>query len=241
MKRFINNVRLPAAALLAGLLASCGGGGSGGGGSGTSTDLVYRVEVTNLTNAQPLSPVVVIMHKTGYASPFDIGTSASLELERLAEGGQTNPLVQAANADGNVLEVKTITGNIAPGTTKSVDFVVLGRDRSGLRVSLASMLTNTNDGFAGVDRLGIAGLAVGQEAELTLDAMDAGTEANTETAATVPGQGGTGFDATRDDPTAVITLHPGVVGADDGLTGSGLTQANRFDNPVAQVTIRRLQ
>ena len=45
----------------------------------------YDVTVTNLTNAQPLSPVAVIAHQEGY-SVFSIGTPATAGLENLAEG-----------------------------------------------------------------------------------------------------------------------------------------------------------
>ncbi len=220
MNRFTNSGRVLSMLLLGTLLASCGGGGSGGSSGAT---LSYHVELTNLTNGQPLSPVVIVVHHAGYVV-FNVGDAASTELERLAEGGNTAALVQAASTDPNVIAVKTIGTGIAPGGSAAVDFSVRGRDRSGLLVTLVSMLTNTNDAFTGLASTSIAGLSVGEETEITTNAYDAGTEANTETAATVPGPagGGTGFSPTRDDPTGVVTLHPGVVSVDDGLTGSVL-------------------
>jgi len=73
-------------------------------------------------------------------------------------------------------------------------------------------------------------------------AYDAGTEANSETAATIPGPaaGGEGYNSTRDDRDTVGG-HPGVISADDGLTGSALDASHRFDNPVARITITRLE
>ena len=46
---------------------------------------------------------------------------------------------------------------------------------------------------------------------------------------------------TRDDVVNTVHLHPGVVSKDDGLPGSALTQAQRWDNPVALLTIKRTQ
>jgi hypothetical protein len=35
-------------------------------------------------------------------------------------------------------------------------------------------------------------------------------------------------------------MHPGIISKDDGLTTSALTSINRWDNPVARITITRL-
>ena len=74
-----------------------------------------------------------------------------------------------------------------------------------------------------------------------LSTYDAGTEANSESAGTVPAQGGEGFNAVRDDSKGAVRLHSGVVSADDGLSTSSLKSINRFDNPTAKVVIKRIQ
>ena len=81
--------------------------------------------------------------------------------------------------------------------------------------------------------------------KLTARAYDTGTEANTESADTVPGPaagGGAqeGFNAARDDVRDAVFVHAGVITADDGLTSSTLSFTNRWDNPVMQVEIERL-
>ena len=85
-------------------------------------------------------------------------------------------------------------------------------------------------------------MAVGDAVTLRAIAYDSGTEANTETAATIPGPagGGEGFNAARDDIADQVAMHSGVVGQDDGFATSDLTGQHRFDNPVAQVTIERI-
>lgn len=73
-------------------------------------------------------------------------------------------------------------------------------------------------------------------------AYDAGTEANTEAAAHIPGPagGGEGFNVARDDIADRVAIHSGVVSQDDGFAASDLTGQHRFDNPVAQVRIERI-
>ncbi|HFQ61119.1 MAG TPA: hypothetical protein ENK39_02315, partial [Epsilonproteobacteria bacterium] len=71
---------------------------------------------------------------------------------------------------------------------------------------------------------------------------DAGTEANSELASTIPGPagGGEGFNAARDDKD-FVSVHEGVVTKDDGLSTSALTQMHKWDNPAASVSIERVK
>ena len=63
---------------------------------------------------------------------------------------------------------------------------------------------------------------------MNMDVWDSGTEANSETAATIPGPagGGEGFNATRDD-SDTVSFHSGVISQDDGLTSR---QDRRFNS-----------
>jgi hypothetical protein len=108
------------------------------------------------------------------------------------------------------------------------------------------MLVNSNDAFAALDAQDLSALPVGQSVAFDLPAYDSGTEANTETADTVPGPaaaGGaqTGFDASRDDVADRVHAHAGIVSADDGLAGSALAAVHRWDNPVARLQVRRVR
>lgn len=100
------------------------------------------------------------------------------------------------------------------------------------------MILPTNDGFVGLDSLAIPqtpGTYV-----YYLNAYDAGTEANSESTATVPGpaSGGEGFNALRDDMN-FVRIHPGVISAQDGLAGSDLSGDHRWDNPVVKLVVTR--
>ena len=200
----------------------------------------YQISVSNLTNAQPLTPVAVIAHTSAY-SLWTLGASASEGLEMLAEGGDPSAFLSAADLDNHVNATGSSTnGPFAPGTTETVSVsTALDAD---MRISVASMLANTNDAFAGAVSIPVGTMMTGDSTRILAHAYDAGTEANTETAATMPGPvaAGEGFNSIRDDRD-YIAVHPGVISSDDGLGSSVLTEAHRWQGPVAQITITRTQ
>lgn len=208
---------------------------------------VFEVTLFNLSAGQPLSPMIAIAHNNGY-SLFNIGESASTALEHLAEAGESAPLTGSSKA---VYEAAVSSGGPllpGPNSKATVTLTVPIEAVPLLQLSMASMLGNTNDGFAGLGAQSLAMLAVGTTVDTQLSGYDAGTERNTESADTVPGPatanaGGRreGFNASRDDIVNAVHLHPGVVSKDDGLPGSALTQAQRWDNPVALLSIKRIQ
>ena len=212
------------------LLAACG---SDGGSSSAS----FRVTLINITQSQPLSPMAVVLHGDAY-SAWDLGTPASQALEVMAESGSPADLIQAADTDPDVLATATGAGVLLPGATDSVELTVF--KTKGIKLTLASMLVNTNDAFGGLNGQPLSELAVGQSVTFLAPAYDAGTEANSESAATVPGPaaGGEGFNAVRDD-SDFVRIHPGVISGQDGLAGSALSGAHRWDNPVFKLVVTR--
>jgi hypothetical protein len=194
----------------------------------------YEVTITNLTNAQPLSPVAVILHDTG--SLWTIGESASTALETMAESGDNSALL--------ALEIVTASASgsspLGAGATETLTVTI--EDQTDAMLSLATMLVNTNDGFTGLSNIDLSGLSVGDTWSAYTSVYDAGTESNSEAEGTIPGpaDGGTGFEAERDD-VDFVGMHSGVVSMDDGLATSVLTEAHRFDNPAAYVMIKRME
>jgi hypothetical protein len=199
----------------------------------------FEVTISNLTNAQPLSPVAVIAHEAGYAI-FTIGDAASGALEEMAEGGDNSALLDAAMMDA--LVVATVSGGapIGPAGSETVTVGVLETDLATLQISVATMLVNTNDAFTSLNAA-VDSMAVGDVMTFRTVAYDAGTEADTEMAIDIPGPagGGTGFDPARNDQADRVAMHSGIISQDDGLATSDLTEQHRFDNPVAQVRIER--
>ncbi|WP_447475291.1 spondin domain-containing protein [Vibrio harveyi] len=200
----------------------------------------YTINVANLTANQPMSPLAILAHNDKYKL-FEIGKSASVELEHLAEGGSNAELL--ALKDSNDYVYQTLSGNglVLPGSSDSVTFTV-DPHKAGY-VSVASMFVNTNDAFVGETGLSLKSLAVGESYEMSMNVWDSGTELNDELAATIPGPagGGEGFNAARNDTNDVVAFHAGVISKDDGLANSALSANHRFLNPGAKLTITRVE
>lgn len=195
---------------------------------------IYSITVTNLTYAQPLSPIAALLH--GDDKMWMLGAAASQPLEILAEGGDNTDFITQTI----VLASASSESPLAPGASSTI--TVTTNDRAATHFTSATMLVNTNDAFSGLTGVDISNMAVDDSMSWHLNVYDSGTEANSEVMGTIPGpaDGGTGFDAARDDVN-FVGYHSGVVSQDDGLTNSVLTQAHKFDNPAIKLTITRTQ
>lgn len=201
----------------------------------------FEITVSNLTNGQPFSPLALVAHFSAYRY-FAVGETASPELEMLAEGGDNAALIDAAENNGAVYAVRTGSGIVLPGSSETLNLELVEATLPFAELSLATMLVNTNDAFAGFQGLPLARLGVGDELEIAVNVYDAGTEADSETAASIPGPagGGEGFNAVRDDRADGVSGHAGVISIDDGLADSTLGEQHRFQNPAATVRIIRV-
>ena len=201
----------------------------------------FRIDITNLTLAQPLSPVALIAHTVNYTA-FSLGTMATDGLEQLSEGGDNTAFLGEADADLEVISTTSSDGAIAPGSTASITVSVDEGEVTGMMLTAISMLVNTNDAITASLNISVDELLAGESISKTTRSYDTGTEANSEAAGTIPGpaDGGEGFNASRDDIADAIRGHSGVVTKADGLTTSVLNDIHRWDNPVARVTITRL-
>ena len=192
----------------------------------------YSVTVTNLTQAQPMSPFALIAHDTGML--FNIGEVASASLEYIAESGNTEMLL----ATDWITQSSSATGMLMPGETATImldDLTMIPK-----YLSLTSMLVATNDGFTAVNAFDTSMLQSGESYTLMGNVYDAGTEMNSEMAGTIPGiDMGQGFNSAR-ELDGVVTMHPGVVSMYDGLTQSVLSSHHRFDNPAIKVVISKM-
>lgn len=198
----------------------------------------YELIVTNITNGQPLTPLGIIIHRQAY-SAWDLGESASVGLEMLAESGDPSRFL--ADADTSVHVEKTLSsegGPFGPGGKKMLTIVT--SKSSALQLSMAAMLANTNDAFTGVANWPIGKLKVGESMTTLSHVFDAGTEVNTETSTTMPGPAamGEGFNAARGGLN-VVTIHSGVITVDDGLATSALDESHRWLGAAAKITVTR--
>lgn len=221
------------------VLAACSDSDSN---NNNNVDVTYQVKVTNLTNAQPFSPIAVIAHQDGW-NAFTDGSAASDGLEQLAEGGANAALISEAEAASQYKAHTSGTGPLGP-KSESGNFEVslTTNDLANLELTLVTMLVNTNDAITALNAETIGDIAVGESRTYYAPTWDAGTELNTEAAGTIPGpaDGGTGFDSGR-ETLNVVRIHSGVISQDDGLAASVLTEAHRFDNPTARIVVTRTE
>lgn len=216
---------------------------------------VYTVQITNLTYSQPFAPAAVILHEPGF-NAFEEGEPASMGIEIMAEGGDPSMVITEAMDSTDFLDAQNSGGILGPRSMgEELTLVVPELDADALRLTVTTMLVNTNDGFTGLNAANVSNMAIGDSKTFMTVTWDAGTEANTETAATMPGPaagaaggGGeaAGYDVVRDDLADAVRLHQGVVtsaNANDpsreGLSTSVLTEAHRFDFPTSRVVITR--
>ena len=143
---------------------------------------VYEVTITNLTDGQPLSPAVVATHRPGVRL-FREGHRASDAIEAIAENGDQSLAVAALEASDRVTDVVdvgaplTLAGTTVGDFTDSATFKIeAGRWD---RLSFASMLICSNDGFTGLDAIKLPKRGNGTVTHYAA-AYDAGTERNTE-------------------------------------------------------------
>jgi hypothetical protein len=204
------------------------------------------ITVTNLTQGLHFTPIITSAH-TGDDHIFMVGSSASDELQAMAEGGDISGLATIlSNADANSNE-NPAGGFLAPGMSTTY---MLTNDTDNTHLSLAAMILPSNDGFVGVDSWEIptdAGTYT-----IMLNAYDAGTEANNEIingggapgVLGIPGApsggsgtGGTGITDTENN--TMVHIHRGSIGDDDMDGGkSDLNNSiHRWLNPVAKLTV----
>lgn len=221
-------------------LAACGGSSNNDDDTTPPVTQDFRIDVVNLTAAQPFSPIAVVAHDGNY-SLFTVGQAATAGLELMAEGGDNSDVLLEANANSGVLTTVSDTAPTGPGGSTSLTITVEEEAASNLEIVATTMLVNTNDAFTALNNLGAANMAVGESRTATTISYDSGTEANTEAAGTIPGpaDGGEGFNAVRDDIANEVRMHSGVLSADDGLNSSRLSEIHRWDNPVARITVTR--
>jgi hypothetical protein len=199
----------------------------------SADDKLYRVTLTNITAGQSFTPALVFSHNKRAMPFFTAGQAAGPELEQLAEGGNTMPVLDKMMTQGHVTDHATafgVDGLIAPGESVSVE--LMAGERGG--IGIGAMLLPTNDGFIGAH--GIRLPKGHRSTSQTLAAMDAGTEVNDESCAHIPGPVCGGEPVSMADGEGFVHVHGGIHGIGD-LMASGYD----WRNPVAKITVERVR
>ncbi len=198
-------------------------------GRGRGATATYRITVENLTPAgsQPLSPVGAVVHGKR-TDVWSVGYPASAAVAAIAEDAGLPIFVDTyAQTPGVDRAVVGGDGPIAPGQSATFEIEA----SRGQRLSLVSMLVNTNDAFTGLDSISLGR----RWQQFEVGAYDAGTEVNNELAAFIPGPVG-GSGGVRAPEGGVIRPHAGIVGQPGGIDPG----VYGWDDPVARITIERL-
>lgn len=212
-----------------------------------ATAAELEISVTNLTHGSYFTPLLIAAHNMD-SHLFQAGEIATPALQKMAEGGNISDLDAAVKGAGGVTIANPAMGLLAPSA--KVENIMLDSGEM-TRLSITAMVLPTNDGFVGLDSWKIPTKA--GTYTFTLNAYDAGTEANNELIVNgsgmpgVPGipaapgmdagMNGTGVaDLSKNDK---VHIHPGVLGDTDLQGGmSDLdSRVHRWLNPVARVTV----
>ena len=202
----------------------------------------YEVSITNTTKGQSFTPQLVATHKKSL-SLFTLGEPASDSLELLAEGGDTAPLTQdIQNSTGQMGEVLTVPGLLAPGQTTVIE--IMGNYKHHY-LSLAAMLLPSNDTFVALSAIKLP--RKGSVSHFAL-AYDAGTEKNDQNCAHIPGPHCGGLGEAHSMPS---DMDEGFVYIGNGFHDLGDMDAEGniilkpmmydWNNPVALITIKRIK
>ncbi len=224
MKRLLTLAAVALAA--AGLLTSSAVADDGG-------RKVWRVTIKNLTppglgapGSQPLSPPLFVVHSSR-ADVWSVGEIASHGVAAIAEDADNSVLESALPQVDGVKSVATGAGGpIPPGATRSYTIETSG---SFNRLSVLTMLVNTNDAFTGLDSF----RPRARNSTLETMAYDAGSERNNELKSHIPGPCcGNAF--VRAPEGNLIRMH-------EGITGRGELDPAKYDweGPAARITIER--
>jgi hypothetical protein len=218
--------------ILLGLIAAATAALVGSAAADEGAAKTWRVTITNLTPAgpgapgsQPLSPPLFVVHSKE-ADVWSVGEIASHGVAAIAEDANNAVLESALPQVRGVKTVFTGAGGPIPsGATRS--FLV---ETSGgfNRLSIVTMLVNTNDAFTGLDSLRV------RRSTLETMAYDAGSERNNELKSHIPGPC-CNNPFVRDPEGELIRPH-------EGITGRGELDPAKYDwnGAAARITVERI-
>ncbi|TCV85186.1 spondin domain-containing protein [Sulfurirhabdus autotrophica] len=190
----------------------------------------YAITITNITRGQIIAPPAVIAHNDDYKM-FTLGGVPSYELAQLAEAGNGSLVLSAAASMPSVYKTVLGSGGILPGASQTIE---IETTKKFPEISIGAMLATTNDGF-----MAIRGVSAPSRGSVTVEAQgyDAGSEANSDTCAFIPGPpcGDTNHNPAA--PEGYVHVHEGI----HSVSGGTLNAAQLdWRNPVAQIEIKRI-
>jgi hypothetical protein len=203
---------------------------------------IYKVTITNITHSITFTPILVASHRKK-ASIFKLGEPASDALAEIAESGSPASLAALLETDYHAT-VENSGGLLLPGDSITVE---VSAAHGARRITLASMMLPTNDGF-----IALNSVKAPKRGTVTYysPGYDAGTESNDELCENIPGPtcGGAGRSGPEqnevDTDEGYVQIHRGIHGIGiNAISGLVDLAADVYDwrNPVAKITITRIR
>lgn len=188
----------------------------------------YEISITNATAHHVFTPTLIATHNKNI-SLFTVGQAASEGLVHQAENGDPSLKLAETQASHGVSDA--VIGDFIPGGTTGT-FMITASKRS--RLSFTAMLATTNDSFVALNGVALPKKSATYYAHV----YDAGSEANNEGCAFIPGppcDPSSGNARATDGSEGFVTISNGVHGHGD-LSAMNLD----WNGPAAIVTITRI-
>lgn len=233
------------ALVLATLVAMVGAASSGESRRlGRGMDKMIKVTVKNLVYSNPLGPFFVVVHDKHLSPLYTLGEPAPDNgLQTLAEEGDPSELVSYYSSDNMTDHVGYVGSfiddaalNLPEGAAFLLELgesssMVLPVDKDYSYVSMASMLVNTNDAFAG-----FSAMELKPGMMFTVPAYDAGTEENNESCTSVPGPACGGHEMSGNGE-GYVHVHRGIHGMFNGMATDLDPSVYDWRNPALLVMV----
>jgi hypothetical protein len=190
--------------------------------------VTWEVTITNETppGSQPLSAPLFVIH-TADVDVWSVGDIATHVVAAIAEDANNVPAESALDQLPGVGDVFTGEGDaIPPGESRTYVVTTQGDFN---RLTVLTMLVNTNDAFTGLDGRYLRG----NGGSTRTAAYDGGSEVNNELIEFIPGPC-CDNPFVRDPEGALIAHHPGILGV-----GDLDPDVYGWTDPVATFTIER--
>ncbi len=187
----------------------------------------YQVTITNLTRGQVITPPVLLSHGSDFEL-FTEGMPARGRLVTLAESGSPDHLAEKFQNHPQVFDFVAGSNVIFPGNSLTLE---LSADSSHPYFTAVGMLAQTNDAFFGLNS---ALLPEDGEMVFFAPALDAGSEANNENSAYIPGPPFGGSERSAANSENFVHIHAGIQGI-----GDLAPETYDWRNPVVKITVVR--
>lgn len=169
----------------------------------------YRVTITNATSHHVITPPLIVVHNRKFKL-FEVTEAASDGLATQAETGSPAGLYNEVSGAHGVYDVITGTDVIVYGNKATFE---ISAPKNAM-ISMTAMLATSNDAFTAISGKALPKKSVSYMAST----YDAGSEANNESCAYVPGPpcaGDSGNARATEGAEGFITIHGGIKGGSD--------------------------